>query len=151
MLSHGKKGRLPRGLHPELNGVSTDADVRAKIAAAIAVMNAVAPATHYARRLKTTGTPPPATSPTTNDSFTMVQFNLLAEGLSSGPPAVPPFDDASKRGAFGGYGCPNPNGCPLYSCPGALGIMILLCCAVLCRGVLCRGVLCCAVLCRAVL
>lgn len=35
-------------------------------------------------------------------TFTVMQFNLLAEGLSSGPGAVPPFP-AVKRGAYGGF------------------------------------------------
>ena len=94
---------MPPGLHPDLHGVSTDADVRTKIAAATVAMNGTAPSTHYARQMTAVDTPPPAPSSAANGGFTVLQFNLLAEGLSSGPPAVPPFDDASKTGTFGGF------------------------------------------------
>ena len=39
---------------------------------------------------------------TTATKFTVMQFNLLAEGLSSGPDATPPFA-AARRSEYGGF------------------------------------------------
>jgi mRNA deadenylase 3'-5' endonuclease subunit Ccr4 len=113
---HGKV-RLPTADHPHFAQLVnvTQEGARTMMVAAGAVLEASLPSARYPRNT-TSRTPAAATTSTTPgtavaETFKVFQFNMLAEGLSSGGPAVPPFTP-TKDGEFGGFSAvPNPTTC----------------------------------------
>jgi len=92
--------RLPAPGASLLEGISTQAGVRAKILSVRAELNAVNDATPYPRASTTRSSPTAGFGG--NGRFTVKQFNILAEGLSSGPDAPTPFARTRESG-YGGF------------------------------------------------
>jgi nocturnin len=77
-----------------------------QIVAAGAVLDKLFPSSPYQRNTTIRKDDAPGA-----ETFKVFQFNMLAEGLSSGGPAVPPFKP-TKDGEFGGFSAvPNPEVC----------------------------------------
>lgn len=92
-----RDGRVPDVLDPELLSVTSAADVVAKIALATATMGKASRPDHYSRETIQ------CSQGTQNAmQFSILQFNLLAEGLSSGPDVPAPFE-FKKASGFGGF------------------------------------------------
>jgi hypothetical protein len=88
----------------EVNAIKTPQQVADKIAQIKTHMNQFIPSQLYQR--------PWCGNPDQENSITVMQFNLLAEGLSSSPNLVPPFPitkpDKKGGGGFGGFTLPHP-------------------------------------------
>ena len=98
--------RLPPTNHQHF----TKRYVNEMIAAAHKTLEAIMPSARYQRRI-TNRLNNAAAAANALFYFTVLQFNMLAEGLSSGGPAVPPFPP-TKSGEFGGFSAvPNPQVC----------------------------------------
>jgi ubiquitin C len=103
--------KLPAPGASLLEGISTRAGVRAKIVAVRASLGAAANTLPYARTTTTRSTPPQLAAAVPNRQFSVKQFNILAEGLSSGPDAPTPFSP-DRRSGFGGFtAVPRPDLC----------------------------------------
>ena len=75
------------------------------IAEVTELMGKTAPAEHYARSQQR------LTVESGGSGFDLLQFNMLAEGLSSGPDVTAPFP-FDKASGFGGFdSVPNPEVC----------------------------------------
>ena len=92
---------MPDVLDPELLAVASSADVEAKIAEATAAMGQASRPDHYPRPVLACTEDGGASSPGAS-TFSILQFNLLAEGLSSGPNVQAPFE-FKKASGFGGF------------------------------------------------
>ena len=116
-MPHGKLRTLPAGtVDAQLRGASKEA-VETLIVCARSQLEAVLPAHSYFRpstlrgKAASTTTATTTTAATTATTTTLLQFNMLARGLSSGGPAVAPFTP-TKAGAFGGFtAVPSPEVC----------------------------------------
>ena len=116
-LSHGKVRMLiPGTIDPLLKGAS-QFTVAALIALARSKLEAVLPAHRYQRSLTQRGrnaadpAAAAAAAAEAKPTTTLLQFNMLARGLSSGGSAVPPFKP-TKAGEFGGFtAVPSPDTC----------------------------------------
>ena len=106
----GREGKLPSLSSAELRGVKTRADVCARIASVDAARRRMLPAEGGASKSATNHPVLPrlmrlastwAPSDLGADGFTVLQLNMLAEGLSSGPDDVTPFEP-EQPGCFGG-------------------------------------------------
>ena len=107
---------------PDLRAMTTRADVHRKIDSVRLAMAAVQPATDlYIRTVSAKAAGANAGGSVGEaaweDTFSVLQFNVLAEGLSSGPLVAPPFDvpagaKAWKASDFGGFdSVPNADCC----------------------------------------